>query len=207
MQKLIISQNPSHNSHSGHLSYTPTPEVDSNKHGAVIVHQSVRPPIQYYQQPHVATSHQVSNLNTKPTSHQSQQQQHFAPHHHQQQNYQQQLQVASGPSVVQHHRSDNLLVDFSRPDPVFAAASMGSDWKPISTPVGGVPSRVYTSDRRTDHMAKQVESPPTGGIKMSTVVSSSGYVDRSDHMSDFVDDSPSEEIVSAVVFVKKTNDK
>jgi hypothetical protein len=198
-------QSPSHNSHS---SYTPTPEGDSNKHGAVIVHQSVRPPIQYYQQPHVATSHQVSNLNTKPTSHQSHQQ-HFAPHHHQQQqqHYQQQQQAASGASAVQqHHRSDNLLVDFSRPDPVFAAASMGSDWKPISTPVGGVPSRVYTSDRRADHMAKQVESPPTGAIKMATVMTG-GHVDRSDHhMSDFVDDSPSEEIVSAVVFVKKTND-
>lgn len=170
----------------------------------MIVHQSVRPPIQYYQQPHVATSHQVSNLNSKPTSHQ---QQHYAPHHQQQQQQhyqQQQQQVASGASVVQqHHRSDNLLVDFSRPDPVFAAASMGSDWKPISTPVGGVPSRVYTSDRRADHMAKQVESPPLGGIKMATIMSG-GHVDH--HMSDFVDDSPSEEIVSAVVFVKKTND-
>jgi hypothetical protein len=44
---------------------------------------------------------------------------------------------------------------------------------------------------------------------MSTVLSGGGHVhvDRSDHhMSDFVDDSPSEEIVSAVVFVKKTND-
>jgi len=188
-------------------SYTPSAPEEASKHSPVIVHQSVRPPIQFYQQPHVATSHQVSNLNSKPFSH----------HHHQQPQPQQRQPVALAQQQQQpsHHRSDNLLVDFSRPDPVFAAASMGSDWKPINTPVGGLPSRaVYQSpDRRADHVAKQVESPPTSAVKrqeMPLLVQSNKnkavLMDRLDHMSDYVDDHPSEEIVSAVVFVKKTND-
>ncbi|XP_059470764.1 uncharacterized protein LOC132193855 [Neocloeon triangulifer] len=157
-----------------YTSYTTAPE-ESTKSNAVIVQQSVRPPIHIYQQPHVATSHQVSNLNVK----------------------------AVAPVVHQHHHRSDNLVDFSRPDPVFTAASMGSDWKPISSPVNG-----RLPERRNDVLVhKQVEAPPT--IKrqhdiMPYVTIKKPHIDRSDHS--FIDEEPSEEVVSAVVFVKKTND-
>ncbi|XP_065350326.1 uncharacterized protein LOC135946174 [Cloeon dipterum] len=177
--------------HSVHNSYTEAPE-EATKSNAEIVQQSFRPPIHFYQQPHVATSHQVSNLNVKASA---------AHHHHYQQQQQQHHQQPQQQHQQPHHRSDNV-VDFSRPDPVFTAATMGSDWKPISSPV----SRVTVSERRSDPlMHKQVEPPPT--IKRQYEVHSmqkQHIVDRSGH--GFVDDDPSEEVVSAVVFVKKTND-
>ncbi|KAF4525100.1 hypothetical protein B566_EDAN006322 [Ephemera danica] len=164
-----------------HSSYaasaTNSEEPSASNRAPVIVYQGVRPPVRYYQEP-----------------------QHAAP------------PPAALPASSTYERSDTQL-DYSRPDPGFSALQ-NSDWKPINAPVGAVPARGYAMaapdlSRRADsskqvapHVAAAaVAAPPPPTLPELPHPVYSGPVDRSDQEAE--QEEPSEEVVSAVVFVKQ----